>query len=41
LGRIGIVEEGQKKMLEGRIFMMTIARELYGAVQSLFETSRE
>jgi hypothetical protein len=38
---VGIVDEGQKKMLEGRIFMMSITRELYGAVQGLFETARE
>jgi hypothetical protein len=41
LGRIGVVYQSKEEMFERGIFMMTIARELDGAVQGLFETTRE
>ena len=41
LGRIGIVHERKKQMLERRVFVMPVARELDRAMQGLFQTTRE
>ena len=41
LRRIGIVHQREKKMLERRVFVMPVARELDRAVQRLFEAARE
>ncbi len=41
LGGVGIVEQGQEEMLESRVFVMAVARELDRAMQSLFQAARK
>ena len=41
LGGVGIVHQRQQQMLERRIFVMAVARELDGAVQRLFQAARQ
>ena len=41
LGRVRVVDQGQKQVFERRVFVVAIAREFDGAVQGLFQASRE
>ncbi|MEJ0044011.1 MAG: hypothetical protein WDM81_18150 [Rhizomicrobium sp.] len=41
LGRVGVVHQGEQKMLGRGVLMVPVARELDRTMQRLFEASRE
>ena len=40
-GRIGVVDQRQEKMFEGRVFLPTLVGEVQGLMQCLFEATGE